>query len=396
MDDSKVIPLIIGILILGTLGLSQDVFAQILSAATFTQLSNDDGTNVLDLDMISEGDNIYLIWIGEENAVGEGLLFTKSSDGGHNFENPRLLPFNSFEATLHISGSTLYLLGIEFENFFDTKTISLRKSIDNGQNFIETKIETATGFGISFKDPKVVSSDGIFYVIWLKSESGEEDTETPRLSISTNNGDTFGAPFDLSSSNGAKIEDVVSVNRDLFVLWSEDDDGDHQKLFFQAIDNGFVINQKVEIPTTSNFHSAYLTVVGNDVIVSFTEITENLAGEIYTTKSTSRITFPTPQLLLDSNERNFQFRERNSVSSNQNNVGIWWFGFDSFTPNLATRVFYANSANSGDTYSTKILQDNSHQSFRADLKFKDNIVFVVWGENTDQRQSGTDNIVTLV
>lgn len=174
--------------------------------------------------------NIYEIWM--DNTSGNyDIMFTKSTDGGKTFSKPidvSNLKGDSGYPQLAVWKNDVYVVwtqtmkGINYDIF-------LAKSSDNGNSFGKP-INLSNDFGPSGW-PKV-SSDGTVYVSWVDSTPGKFDIF---ITKSNDGGTTFQDPTNLSSSKSESYEHEMTVmNNAVYMMWQEGSQGNYSVVFSKS------------------------------------------------------------------------------------------------------------------------------------------------------------------
>ncbi len=146
--------------------------------------------NVLLTQVLSSGNNVYLLW---EN--GEKFFFQKSTDGGATFESPvmviNMTGSRSVEPQMTVSNNNVYLAW----NYFDRNGtyLDFRQSMDNGASFGNT-VTLYRDSSLDFLSLDLATSGKHVYVVWM------DFSGFTHLIKSDNNGATFSSIMDLGNS----------------------------------------------------------------------------------------------------------------------------------------------------------------------------------------------------
>ena len=151
-----------------------------------------------------------MVWADDTNVPGNSdILFRKSIDGGNNFGNTLFLSKNhgrSFSPQIAASGNNVYVVWADNTTVNGNSDIFFRKSTDGGNTFsFKLNISNTTGGSFS---PQIVVSDNV-YVVWADNTTltGNEDI---LFSKSTDDGNNFSIPLNLSNNTGDSSEPQIS------------------------------------------------------------------------------------------------------------------------------------------------------------------------------------------
>lgn len=209
----------------------------------FLSKSNDSGTSFhapVDIstttgqsgtpEVVASGNNVYAIWM--DNTSGNyDIFFAKSTDGGTTFEKPiniSHLQGDSGYPQFAVWKNNIYVTwtqsttGINYEIFF-------AKSSNNGDTF-DKPINLSNNFGPSGW-PKI-ASDGNVYVSWVDSSPGKFDV---LITKSTDGGTTFESPTNLSHSKTESYENEMALlDNTVYMVWQEGQRGNHTIVFSKS------------------------------------------------------------------------------------------------------------------------------------------------------------------
>jgi hypothetical protein len=198
------------------------------NGTTFSEainLSNNANTNSRNLELSAFDNNVYAVWL-DEDEQGNGIILLKASnDGGETFGNP----------------------------------ITIARNVTTNNDF-------------TF--PKVASYGNNVYIAWNVANSwstqGEGEIITDLLYVkSSDQGNTFSAPIKLNN-NGEKVGEaqVAANNNAVYVVWgSSPYDHVTSNLFFtKSMDNGNIFSNATEVKNDNfvNPSNVEIVVLGNN------------------------------------------------------------------------------------------------------------------------------------
>jgi len=215
------------------------------------------------------GSNVYVVWADDTNVPGNSdILFRKSIDGGNNFGNTLFLsknPGRSFSPQIAASGNNVYVVWADNTTVNGNSDIFFRKSTDGGNNFsFKLNISNTTGGSFS---PQIVVSDNV-YVVWADATTltGNEDI---LFSKSTDGGNNFSIPLNLSNNTGDSSEPQIAVfEKKPYVVWADDTPGQNDIFFSNNTNGGNTFSIPLNLSNnTGTSLSPQIALSGNNVYV---------------------------------------------------------------------------------------------------------------------------------
>jgi hypothetical protein len=190
------------------------------------------------LQMISSGNNIYAVWIDGTRGQGPDLFFSKSNDGGNTFSTPIALGQKEGEYDwphMVASGKTIYTIWQ-----YNNENV-IAKERNGGVLFIPTPVS------------------GIFFA------------------KSTDGGDTFSEPLNLSGDIGTSYFSGISISAgNVYTSWTSKH-GDHVQVFFsRSTDNGTTFDDPVDSTGGSDSWFSQITSSGDNVYIAGTASAGNV------------------------------------------------------------------------------------------------------------------------
>lgn len=281
------------------------------SGTTFSEainLSNTINTNSRNLELSAFENNVYAVWLDEDEQGNGIILFKASNDGGETFGRPI--------------------------------TISRNVTTNNDFTF-----------------PKVAAYGNNVYIVWNVADSwstqGEGEIITDLLYVkSSDQGNTFSAPIKLNN-NGEKVGEaqLAAYKNAVYVVWASSP-YDHvtSNLFFtKSMDNGNTFSNATEVKSDNfvNPSNVEIVVVGNN------NSKENREQSLSSSPSSQQVQQQQPQLyitgqvpLSEQNEdiflasssengdtfslttsnlsNNSEFSECPSIATSANNIYVIW------------------------------------------------------------------------
>ncbi len=200
------------------------------------------------------GKNVYAVWADNTRGNNREVLFTMSTDGGTNFEQARNISSNnaldSYNQEMAVSGDNVYVVWIDQDEQENT-SIMFRASADGGTTFGETMNISSQANFASF--PKIAAYGDNVYVTWnvMDDEGGDEDGLY--FAKSSDRGSTFGDVVKLGSDISGESQ-VAAYNGTVYIISGGLDTGEVNGLFFiKSIDGGETFADPVMIDADGKF-----------------------------------------------------------------------------------------------------------------------------------------------
>ncbi|HEX6283081.1 MAG TPA: sialidase family protein [Nitrososphaera sp.] len=209
-----------------SLGNKEILFSRSIdNGTTFSEainVSNTTNTNSHNLEISAFENDVYIVWLDEDEEENGIILFKASNDGGETFSNP----------------------------------ITIARDVNNNDDFTL---------------PKVAAHGDSVYIAWNVADNTQgEEMITDLLYVkSSDQGNTFSPPIKLNN-NGEKVGEaqLAAYNNTVYVVWGSSpyDEVTSNLFFVRSTDNGNTFSNPTEV-TNDNFENpsnVEITVVGND------------------------------------------------------------------------------------------------------------------------------------
>ena len=204
--------------------------------------NNETSGEFYDQQQVSSGTNVFVLWVqGDEDNTD--LYLKISRDGGATFgdtinlsDNPASL---SYHPKIVASGENVYIVWEDDQGVSGNSDIFFMKSSDSGKTFTD-KIDLSndqSGSGT----PQLAVSDGSVYVAWMGTSPDNTDIF---LAQSSNDGNSFNIPENLSNDPDISFNPILSVNgTHVFVEWTDQDDSGHTQIKSKTLPHTTVVSQ---------------------------------------------------------------------------------------------------------------------------------------------------------
>jgi len=341
-------------------------------------ISNNTGTSN-SAQISSSGNNVYVVWT-DDTFDTDDIFFAVSNDNGQTFTTPHNLSNSTNGADnpqISSSGNNVYVVWSQFVPVGPTSfrgDIFFSVSTDNGQTF-------STPDNISENDgssgPVQISSSGNnVYVVWGELIAGNSDIF---FAFSTNNGQTFSTPDNLSETTGpSDAPQISSEGNNVYVVWRDITFPNSDIFFAFSTNNGqtFSTPDNLSETTGPSADAPQISSEGNNVYVVWEDNTLGNSDIFFAFSTNNGQTFSTPDNL---SEENTGSSEDPQISSEGNNVYVVW---EDDTPGNDD-IFFAFSTNNGQTFSTPDnLSENDGTSEDPQISSEGTNVYVVWTDDT--------------
>ncbi len=173
-------------------------------------LSNSTGRS-FDLQISSEGNNVYVVWEDDTGTPGiPDIFFARSIDGGQTFSTPDNISENtgrSYIPQISTEGNNVFVVWRDDTLIPENNDVFFARSIDGGQTF-STPDNISENTGNSFDvEPQISSEGNNVYVVWTDDAHGNIDIF---FSFSQDGGLTFSEPDNLSENAGDSFIPQIS------------------------------------------------------------------------------------------------------------------------------------------------------------------------------------------
>ncbi|MDE1726973.1 MAG: exo-alpha-sialidase [Thaumarchaeota archaeon] len=197
---------------------------------TMTNVSNDKGDSGAP-QMTINGNNVNVVWM--DNTFGNfDILFSKSTDGGVTFTKPVNVSGNQQDSGYQqfvVVGDKIYVAwtsAISDKNY----DILFAKSTDGGQTF-GTPINISSNPGASGW-PQISVDGNNVYTSWVDNTAGHYDIY---ISKSADDGNTFEAPIDVNSGTSGSWYNIMATSSNtVYLAWQQANPGSNDIMFVKS------------------------------------------------------------------------------------------------------------------------------------------------------------------
>ena len=223
------------------------------------------------------------------------------------------------------------------------------------------------------------------YITWYDNSTSDGNFDI-FFARSTDNGQTFSPPENLSQNNGSSSNPKIAIQgNNVYVVWEDETSGIATDIFFaRSINNGQTFSPPINISETNDSsldssRDPQIVTLGTNVYVVWEEGSRSFNTEIFLTRSINNgQTFSTPDNISENNGGSLEPQ----IAIQGNSVYVVWED-ETLGPGIATDILFARSINNGQTFSTPDnISENNGTSSEAQIAVQGNNVYVVWRDDT--------------
>jgi hypothetical protein len=212
--------------------------------------------------LLATGNQVYLSW--EDNSKGNFEIFLdKSDDSGVSFHTPVVVSGTTGESgtpQIIVSGNNVY--AVWMDNTSKIYDILFSKSTDGGKSFGTpvniSKLHADSGY------PQFAVSGNNIYVVWTQTIS--ESNYDIFFAKSSDNGDTFDKPVNLSNDNGASGWPKIASDGSIYVSWVDSTPGKFDVFITKSSDGGTTFDHYTDVSQTKNeSYDSKMSVLNNEI-----------------------------------------------------------------------------------------------------------------------------------
>ncbi len=372
---------LVGILLLGSQIYSQHADGLLSS---IVNVSESNGSSTSPHIATSDDGKIYLAWSDDTNSSGE-IFFSVSDDEGLTFSDPLNVSNDTPTSTLPViavSGGNVYL--VWFGAFGgESEDVYFSASTDSGESFSEP-VNLSNNTGAS-TNPQILVLDTNMIVVWQDDDPSISSISSSAEIVyrkSTNSGLNFGEIINISQSDDHSSSPRVatSASGNIYVAWQ--DAGTDQTIMFSASTdgNGNSFSEPTRLSSETGFSliSNIQSAGSEDVYVSWSDFTAS-EDVFFASSADAGSSFSTVN--VSQGNPSISTSPHFAVSPD----GVIWMVWNDRQEGNGD-VFIANSTDSGKTFSDGVnLSSNSFPSNFPHVAISDegSSIYVVWQNDLD-------------
>jgi len=363
-------------------------------------LSNNNGSSAFPRLLVSEP-NIYVVWY-DYTLGNSDILFAKSNDTGKTFHVITVkTPEPSYNPWIGTSSNNVYMVWndggktstVEYPNgkniLVDINTgneeIIIGVSDNEGKTF--EFINLSNSSGKTSWNARIRVSEANVFVVW-NEQTARVGSSDIFFSSSTNNGNTFSAPINVSNNTKPSINaGIIASGNTIHLTWNQRILDSSDIFYAKSIDNGNTFSAPINLSNSSEFsqtvRDSQIAVSGNNVLIVWWEELEQDSDVFFIKSVDGGLNFSKPINLSQTSAKSI-FPQ---IISNEENVYVLWHDYAHGNGD----IFLRESTDSGATFgSIRNLSNDEGESnifiLGPQIFLSENKVYTVWqnkDENTD-------------
>jgi subtilisin family serine protease len=329
--------------------------------------------------------DIHVVW--EDGRDGGSVYYTKSNDGGDNWDNDvSLVPYLSFpdNPDLAVEEKNVYVV------WYDLiwGDIYLKKSTDSGENWgSDTQLTNSSGYS---SNPAIITYQNDVQVVWTDSRDGNQRIYHK---YSTDGGTTWSSETPLSSSGSLASydADIAVHGQDVYVVWYQVS-ATYKRVYFRHSGDGgssWDAAQSLDDLTTSTWITPQIdaSIYGVHTVWSDFVPGGNEEVDLYSSYNKGQ-TWIGSTVTADDGSKSIGSR----VSVFGENVHIDWVDWRDRAGDLNEEIYFREGHDSSSVFGWDTpewrLTGNSARSSQSSIDSKGDEIHVVWSDARD----GNDEI----
>ncbi|HWP41701.1 MAG TPA: exo-alpha-sialidase [Blastocatellia bacterium] len=227
------------------------------------------------------------------------------------------------------------------------------RSTDQGETFTEP-LDISRSPGLAFEPELDVDSTGAINVAWEDTAMGESAI---MFSRSTDGGQSFSQPLRVSTGAGRATEAHIRVDSsdNIHVVWVDESEGDAQAFYSRSTDGGLTFSDPINLSNRPGreIHKPFLATDGARIFVAYHE---EAGGnrQVYLVRSTDGgLSFSNPVQVSQANTSNGRAHSPAMIVDGKGTLHIIWID-TSIVGNDEGLLFYRNTRN-GTSFSQQQL-----------------------------------------
>lgn len=217
--------------------------------------------------LLAGGNNVYVLW--EDNRKGNFEIFlSKSDDNGVSFSSADISNTAGQSGAPQIIVSKDHMYVVWMDDSSGNYDIMFSKSTDGGKSFSQpvnvSKLHTDSGY------PQLAVYGNNVYVTW--TQTIVEPNYDVYLAKSSNNGDTYDTPINLSHNNGASGWPNVLSDGNVYVSWVDSSHGKFDVLITKSVDGGNIFENATNVSSSAaESYESQMAALNNQVFMVWQE-----------------------------------------------------------------------------------------------------------------------------
>lgn len=298
----------------------------------------------------------YIVY--HDNRNGDTQVYLAASKKGVKFKRPgNITPHDggAFVPRLAMDASADAINIVWGDTLTMTRRVVFTRSTDQGFNFTELR-DISRSSGEAFEPEIAIDSSDNINVIWEDTAPGNRAVMYTR---STDHGETFSEPLQISTGTGDCVEPHLAVDETgrIYVAWSETvEDGTTQLMFARSIDGGESFSEPLQISngTSADIHKAAVVARGNQVYIAYNNDAARNRQVFVSRSSDAGESFADPTQISNADRDRGRAHSAAMCFDKQGALHIVWID-SSVIGNDEGLLFYSSSANGRNFAGQRVL-----------------------------------------
>jgi len=357
---------------------SLDLFAQWQPDVRLTNDPANSNTSINHAwSMTTSGSVVHVVWWDDRDGNYE-IYYKRSTDGGISWGTDTQLTNNSATSrypSVSVFGSVVHVV---WEDDRDGNyEIYYKRSTDGGISWeADTRLTNNSAYSLN---PSGAVSGSDVYVVWSEDRDGNNEIYFKR---STNDGVSWEADTRLTNNSADSYYSSVSVSGSVvLVLWNDNRDANYEIYCKRSTDGGISWGTDTRLTDNSAF-SRYpsVSVSGSVAHVVWEDFRDANFDTYYKRSTDGGISWGTDKrLTIDSAD---SYHPTVSVSGSSADGGVHVVWQDNRDGN--SEIYYKRSTDAGISWESDIrLTNDFSTSVKVSLSISGQVVHVVWQDNRD-------------
>jgi len=234
------------------------------------------------------------------------------------------------------------------------KKVMFLRSTDDGTTFSEP-LDISRSSGQAFEPEIAIDSNDAINVVWEDSATGQNAI---MFSRSTDGGETFSEPLQVSTGDSLATEAHINIDSSnhLHIVWIEATEDDSQAFYSQSTDGGETFSAPLNLSDnrSRNVHKAIVTTTGDTVYVAY-HSEGGARRQVFLVKSENAgSSFSEPEQVSRADNNKGRAHSPAMVADSTGRLHLVWID-SSIVGNEEGVLFYSNTRNGRSFSDQKVI-----------------------------------------
>ena len=328
----------------------------------------------------TSGENVYIVWqesVGSNEAKDYDIFFIVSRDGGATFTSPINLSNNkgfSEHPQISASRNNVYIVWVD-DNNTGYREVLFRKSSDNGRSF--EPVSQLSKDKVDSFNAEIDSYDSNVYVVWNEFQNNYRNNIF--FVESRNNGTVFNVAKRFEDADKYSYPKIAAFGDYQYIVWNARNSKSVGEIFFEKISN----NLNESSSDTKKIIAKYMvdgeskvSAWSNKVLIFWTADNSNNSTQVYILKSdTDGKKFTDKQVLSE------HYVDSSNVESVIRNNELFVIWQDNNSGNQ--EILLVRSRDGGNTFDDIMNISNNHGTSECpSIAISKDKIHIVWEDDT--------------